>query len=153
MSDSSVVPHGWSSYLWTALVAILASGGTYLAATLPSIFNRNKTRAETRSLDIKTSIETGDAILELIKEVVQMKADAQQVSGRADHWQRKAEAQEYRINEMEMRIASQEIEITHYEKQQKKMKGMLDVHGIKYSEGDTPKEVNEQTRSPMEGCD
>lgn len=72
MQQATPTPHTWQDFIWYSLVAVLAGSGTWLASRLrkkQSDAETKKTEAETRSIDLNTTIHAGDVMLGLIKEI------------------------------------------------------------------------------------
>ena len=89
------IPHSWQEIIWLFLAAFLGYGGTYL----PSLFRRRqskaeseKTKAETRSIDLNTTLHAGDMLLKWMEKFAKASNDIDQLRKRAEFWQARAEA-------------------------------------------------------------
>lgn len=109
--DTSIIPRSWLQFAYLLAAAIIASGATYLAL----IFNRkkipadiNKTEAETRSMDMDTSIRGGDWVLHVAREVAEATVKYERIKLERDHWEQKSGEWEARClllqNQLDERI-------------------------------------------------
>jgi hypothetical protein len=72
MQQATPTPHSWADLIYLALAAILGYGATYLPSLLrkrQSDAETEKTKAETRQIDLNTTIHAGDVMLGLIREI------------------------------------------------------------------------------------
>lgn len=94
MQNANPIPHTlaeWASFL---LVAILGYGASFL----PSLFKKKqtdaeieRTKAETRRIDLDSTLSTGDMVRELIISSAQAAIDVERLRRERDFWQGKAQ--------------------------------------------------------------
>lgn len=152
MQETPTIPHAWV-LLSNALTAILTFAGTLTALW----YKRKrepveiaKVEAETRSIHVSTEISPVGITLETLREIqtVIQKAEQRreewltkedQMRTQIIHWKNKAEELDGQL--IDSREASQliHIRLKHHEKQEKKLKALLDYHGISYAELDQPR--------------
>ena len=96
------IPHSWREFIWLSLGLILASGGSYLAAW----FKRKqpeaeteKTRAETRSIDLNTTMHAGDMLLKLMEQVAIATANVEQLQKEKEFQRTRAELLQRQLDE------------------------------------------------------
>lgn len=89
-------PHTWQEFIWLSLAAILG----YSATWLPALFRRTqtkadveKTQAETRQIDLNTTIHAGDMMIDLMKLSAQATLDVERLRREKEFWQAKAETE------------------------------------------------------------
>lgn len=78
MQNPLTVPRSWLDLLWYLLVAIFASSGTWVVTWFrrkQSEAETEKTRAETRSIEVDTSIQTSNFMNDLAKAAAQATLD------------------------------------------------------------------------------
>lgn len=91
------IPHSLLEFIYFALVALVASGSTYL---FPKLKRRqteadiHKTDAETRQIDLSSMSSGGDFMLGLMKQAAIAMADVERLRVQKDFWQAKVEAEE-----------------------------------------------------------
>ena len=93
--DTAAIPHDWQDWLRLLVGGLLGYGATYL----PSLLRRKqtaaeieRTKAETRQIDLSTTIQAGDVLLGLIDKVAVTTANVERMKLERDFWQNKAEA-------------------------------------------------------------
>lgn len=96
MQESTAIPHSWQELIRLAAAIVLTYGSTYL----PALFKRkqseadvHKTEAETRQIDLSTTLHAGDMLLKLMEQVAKATSDAERLRAKAEFWQAKAEAE------------------------------------------------------------
>lgn len=152
MQDSPTIPHAWV-LLSNALTAILTFAGTLTALW----YKRKREPAEIRKIDaeahsihVSAEISPVGITLETLREIqaVIQKAEERreewlakedQLRGQILHWRNKAEELDGELIDSREANGLINIRLKHHEKQEKKLKALLDYHGISYAELDTPK--------------
>lgn len=91
--ESPNYPHTLAQWLYIAIAAFLASGGTWIGL----LFKRKhgpaevrKITAEARSIEIRDDIAIGDSVLKLVKEVAVATVEVERLRDERDHWERKS---------------------------------------------------------------
>jgi len=72
MQETPPIPHTWQGWAQMVVAALLGYGATYLPSLIrkkQSDAETEKTKAETRQIDLNTTIHAGDVMLGLIKEI------------------------------------------------------------------------------------
>lgn len=97
MQNAPSIPHTWREFIWLSIVAILASGGTYLTTW----FRRGQSKAETqkieaeaRSIDLNTTLHAGDMLLELMKQAATASANVENLRTQKEFWEQRAKGLE-----------------------------------------------------------
>ena len=147
-------PHTLAQWLYVAVAAFLASGGTWL--TLWSKRKHGpaevrKIHAEARSIEIRDELAVGDTVVKLVREVAQATVDAErrreEFLRREDEmrtqivfWRNKCEEMDGELAEKLDEIAQFETRAKLQEYQIKKLKAILDFKNISYAELDEPRD-------------
>lgn len=118
-----------SSPSWISLVYSAIAGGLGVGVIVKLIdsyvFRRNraanaeKTAAEARRINLQTDIEVSQSVVRTTVKITQMQDT---------------------INQLQLKLGQREIELEMAQRDIKKLKGLLDVHGISFSEFDGPKQ-------------
>jgi len=107
MQNATPTPHSWQEFIYLGLVAVLGYGASFI----PALFRKkqseaetDKTRAETRSIDLQTTLHAGDMMLDLIKSAAQATLDVERLRKEKEFWQARAETliAEKKIIELEL---------------------------------------------------
>lgn len=109
-----------------------------------------KIDAETRSIIIRDDIALGDSVSRLIKEIAEAALDAErrrqewlleqeQWQAKVLFWRNKAEELDGELIDSRQANGLLDSRLTHQNNQNKRLKGLLDEHGISYAELDCPK--------------
>lgn len=109
-----------------------------------------KIDAETRSIIIRDDIALGDSVSRLIKEIAEAALDAErrrqewlleqeQWQAKVLFWRNKAEELDGELIDSRQANGLLDSRLTHQNNQNKRLKGLLDEHGISYAELDQPK--------------
>lgn len=145
MQESSTTPHVWL-LLSNVVTAILA-----VVTTLKTLqFKQKREPAEVRKIDAETTniyhgitLETHREIQLIIekaearREAWQLKED--QMRSQILFWRNKAEELDGQLIDSREANGLLNIRLNHHEKQEKKLKSLLDYHAISYAELDQPK--------------
>jgi TolA-binding protein len=110
----------WLHTALTSLVSLIAGGGIFKLWN--TWLNRRKPAVETAEIAVRTTDAASMSVMRMMDRLERSQKDIDRLRGERNTWQQKAE--------------QHEIELRLNEAQIKKMKGLLDVHGIKYSEFD-----------------
>lgn len=108
----------WIVLALTSLAGILGGGtivrllDTYLSRRNLAA-NAEKTAAEARQINLKTDIEVSQSVIRTTIKITQMQET---------------------INELGLRLGQREIELLMAQRDMKKLKGLLDAHGISFAE-------------------
>ena len=91
------IPHTLLEFIYYALVALIAGGGTWLFPRLKRKQTEaevHKTDAEARQIDLSSMNSGGDFMLALMKQAAIAMADVERLRAQKEFWQSKAEAEE-----------------------------------------------------------
>jgi hypothetical protein len=132
MQQDSSIPHALSQYLWPAAATILA-----ILGWVGGWFSRRKRepielahlKAQTRQINISTDVQLITAVSEAIGKV-------ERVQDERDHWERKALDSMTEAATLAHENAQQGTRLTHHENEIKKLKALLDINNIPYSDAD-----------------
>lgn len=136
------LPHNLLEFIYYAVVALIASGSTYLFPKLRRKQTEaviHKTDAEARQIDLSSMNSGGDLMLGLMKQAAIAMADVERLKAQKEFWQSKAEAETAERDNLERRVELQAIELKLRDTQVRRMKGIMDAKGIKMSDYDEPK--------------
>ena len=135
LQDSSAIPHNWTQWFWL----IVASSLGYAASLLKEWITRRrtpaedfKTEAEARQIEVSTNVD-------LVKAATQAIVKVERLQSEREHWERKACDEMIITAQLKIDLAQAETRSTLQLSQIKKLKGLLDAHGISFSEADKPK--------------
>lgn len=137
MEEARTIPH-WASQILYAVASFLAGsvGYKYLIIYL----NRHKpaaevhkSEAETTEITIRSHSTAGDAVIRMMDRL-------EETQERIDDIRKENLILKGEVFTLRTKLETQEIELRLSEMQKKKMKGLLDIHSIAYSEFDYPKE-------------
>jgi hypothetical protein len=152
MQETPTTPHGWV-LLSNALTAILTFAGTLTALW----YKRKREPAEIRKIDaevnsikVTTEISPVGITLETLREIqtVIQKAETkreewllkeEQLRSQIGFWRNKAEELDGELIDSRQASGLVNIRLKHHEAQEKKLKALLDYHGISFAELDQPK--------------
>lgn len=129
--ETPTVPHVWL-LLSNALTAFLT-----VLTTLTAVWFRRKREpveiaklhAETRQIQVNTDVS-------LIQAATVAIAKAERLQDERDHWERKATDLMLDLEDARNSNSEKEIRLRLHEYQTKRLKGLLDIHSISYSEID-----------------
>lgn len=152
MQESSTTPHGWL-LLSNAVTAILT-----VATTLGALWFKRKREpaevrridAETQSIHVSTEISPVGITLETLREIqsvidkAEVRREAwllkeEQLRNQILFWRNKAEELDGQLIDSREANGLLNVRLNHHEKQEKKLKSLLDYHAISYAELDLPK--------------
>lgn len=126
--ETPVIPHTWIHAVWILVASSLGYAGSLLREWINkkrSPAEEAKTHAEARQIDANTN-------LELMKAASDALTKACRLQDERDHWQRKSES-------LEKRVELQEIEISSMDQQMRRLHGFINSKGLHISEMDIPK--------------
>src|SRR6476469_4015224 len=93
MQPDTASPHSWQEFIWLTVVGLLGYGSSYL----PALFRKKqtdaetaRTQAETRQIDLNTTLHAGDMMLDLIKASGVAALDAERLRKEKEYWQSRA---------------------------------------------------------------
>lgn len=139
--ESSNYPHTLAQWLYILLATFLGGGG--VGAWLTAWFRRRhgpaevrKIHAEARQIEVRSDIDLGDSVLKLIKEVSTAKIEAERLRDERNHWELKSFDLQLEVKDLQSENAQMQTQARLDERQIKKMKALLDLKGISYSEAD-----------------
>jgi chromosome segregation ATPase len=150
MQDSIPTPHGWQ-LVYLAIASIVTSTGTLIVDRLIKRKREpaeiRKIEAETEAARITADISPVGITLETLREiqVVIQKAEdrrqewllkEEQMRMQIVFWRNKAEELDGELADSRQANQLYDIRLKHHENQQKKLKALLDLKGISYSEAD-----------------
>lgn len=139
MQQGTASPHSLLEFVYYALVALIASGSTYLFPKLrrkKTEADIDKVAAEARQIDLSGMTQGGDLMLGLMKQAAIAMADVERLKVQKEFWQAKAQAVEMERNDLQTRNELQEIELGMRDSDIRKLKGILDSQGLKLSDFD-----------------
>lgn len=122
MQDNPVIPHGLMQILGLLLASSLGWLGGWITRRKREPVEIAKLTAETRQITVNTDVS-------LIQAATQAIGKAERLQDERDHWERKSTALQLELDQAGTQQRMDELQI-------RKMKGLLDVHGIKFSERD-----------------
>jgi hypothetical protein len=135
IQESSLIPPALL-LLSNTVTAIL----TFAATLLGLRFKRKredadtaKTHAEARQINVNTD-------LSLIQSASVAIVKAERMQQERDHWERKASDLVLDLEDSRNANSEKEIRLRLHDYQMKRLKGLLDAHGISYSEADKHRE-------------
>lgn len=135
--DTSSIPHSLLQVLWLLLASSLGWVGGWLTRRKREPHEIAKISAETRQISVNTDVS-------LIQAATAAITKAERLQQERDHWERKATDLMLDLED-ERRVAAQKAtRLTHNENQVKRLKGLLDVHSIPYSEVDKQRASDDQ---------
>jgi len=150
MQDSIPTPHGWQ-LVYLALTSIITSTGTLIVDRLIKRKREpaeiKKIEAETQAAKIAADISPVGITLETLREiqlVIQKAEDRrqewllkeEQLRTQIVFWRNKAEELDGQLIDSREANGLLDTRLRHHEKQEKKLKALLDLKGISYSEAD-----------------
>jgi hypothetical protein len=127
--DSLAIPHSLLQILGLLLASSLGWVGGWLTRRKREPIEIAKLNAETRQITVNTDVS-------LIQAATQAIAGAERLKSERDHWERKATDTMLDLEDERRLNAQQATRLTLHEHQMKRLKGLLDAHGISYSEAD-----------------
>lgn len=130
--DTPVIPHGLLQLLYILLASSLGWAGGWLTRRKREPVEIAKISAETRQININTDVS-------LIQAATIAITKAERLQGERDHWERKATDLMLDLEDSRNANSEKEIRLKLHEYQMKRMKGLLDAHGINYAEIDKPR--------------
>jgi hypothetical protein len=147
--ETSTIPHVWLllSNAVTAILAVLTTLTTLRFKQKREPTELRRIDAETHSLKIATEISPVAVTLETLREiqtVIQKAEDRrqewvakeEQLRGQIIHWRNKAEELDGQLIDSREVNGLLNIRLTHHENQERRLKALLDLKGISYSEAD-----------------
>lgn len=114
MQDTPRIPHTWQEFVYFAIVAVIAGGGTWLATWFrkdQSKADTEKTRAETRSIDLASTMHAGDMVIDLIKLAAQAQVDVEQLRREKEFQFNRAETLKAERDLLQYQLDSERIRI------------------------------------------
>jgi hypothetical protein len=130
--ESPAIPHSLLQVLWLVLASSLGWIGGWLTRRRREPAEIAKLNAETRQVSVSTDVS-------LIQAATQAIAGAERLRSQCEHWERKATDVMLDLEDERRLSAQQATRLTLHEYQMKRLKGLLDAHGISYSEIDKPR--------------
>lgn len=147
MQETSSIPHGLFQILSLVLASSLGWVGGWLTRRRREPVEIAKLSAETKQIHITADNSQTSINLELLREIrnVTEKAEVrreawllreEQLRNQVSFWRNKSEELDGEL--IDSREANQllEIRLKHHENQEKKMKALMDLKGIKLSDAD-----------------
>ena len=147
--ETSTIPHVWLllSNAVTAVLAVVTTLTTLRFKQKREPTELRKIDAETQSLKIATEISPVAVTLETLREiqtVIQKAEDRrqewvakeEQLRGQIIHWRNKAEELDGQLIDSREVNGLLNVRLTHHENQERRLKALLDLKGISYSEAD-----------------
>lgn len=147
--DASTSPHLilLLSNAVTAILAVVTTLTTLRFKQKREPVELRKLDVETQNLQVATEISPVGITLETLREiqvVIQKAEDRRQewqqreeeMRSQIRFWRGKAEELDGELIDSREANGLLEVRLAHHEKQEKRMKGLLDIKGIKYSEAD-----------------
>lgn len=119
---SSAIP-SWIVQVLRDLAIFIGGGGIVKLITLWQ--NRRKPQVEISAITIKSQATAGDSLGRMIDRLDRSVAQNERLRSERDDLQEKCD--------------KRDMELEFNERQMKRLKGLLDMHGIKYSEMDEPR--------------
>lgn len=143
-------PLNLATLLYLAVATFLGWIGGWLARRKREPHELRKLDAETRQIQTTSEISPVGITLETLREiqVVIQKAEQrreewnareEQMRGQIIHWRCKAEELDGELIDSRQANGLLDSRLTHQNNQNKRLKGLLDEHGISYAELDQPK--------------
>jgi hypothetical protein len=147
LQESPTIPHSLSQVLWLVLASSLGWGGAELRSWLGrrkrEPVELAKLTAETRQITINTDITLIQAATSAIEKAEQRHSEwtkrEDQMRTQILFWRNKAEELDGELIDSREAGALTNIRLKHHEAQEKKLKAVLDYHGISFAELDQPK--------------
>lgn len=132
--ETPATPHFWllASNLVTAILTVVTTLTAVRFKWKREPVEIAKIHAETRQITVNTDVS-------LIQAATTAIAKAERLQDERDHWERKATDLMLDLEDLRRVGGIQSTRLTHNENQVKRLKGLLDAHGISYSEIDKPK--------------
>lgn len=134
-SESPAIPHSSGQWAFTIIVLFLSYGGGLVTAW----FKRKREPAEVARIHAETRQISVNTDVSLIQAATTAISKAERLQDERDHWERKATDLLLDLEDERRTNAQQSTRLTLHEHQMKRLKGLLDAHGISYSEIDKPR--------------
>lgn len=131
-TDPLPIPHSLLQVLSLVLASSLGWLGGWISRRKREPVEIAKIHAETRQITIGTDVS-------LIQAATSAISKAERLQDEKDHWERKATDTMLDLEDERRLNAQQATRLTLHEHQMKRLKGLLDAHGISYSEVDKPR--------------
>lgn len=113
-APTAPIPHTLADYVLYVIVAILASGSTYLFPKLKrkqtaadihkTEADANKSDAETRQINLTGTMNAGDMLLRFMQQVMAANLKVEQLQGKMEFWQAKFETEKARADLAELEL-------------------------------------------------
>ncbi len=132
LQESPVIPHNLTQLFWLLLASFLGWIGGWLSRRKREPVEIARVQAETRQINVSTDVS-------LIQAATVALAKAERLQDERDHWERRATDLMLDLEDSRNANGEKEIRLRLHEYQTKRLKGLLDVHGISYSEVDRPR--------------
>lgn len=130
--DISSIPQSLAQVLWLVLASSLGWLGGWLTRRKREPHEIAKLTAETRQISVNTDVT-------LIQAATSALSKAERLQDERDHWERKATDVMLDLEDQRRLNSQQSTRLMLHEHQMKRLKGLLDAHGISYSEADKPR--------------
>lgn len=145
------IPRDLSTLLYLAVATSLGWVGGWLARRKREPHELRKLEAETKQIQTSSEISPVGITLETLREiqVVIQKAEQrreewnareEQMRGQIVHWRCKAEELDGELADSRQTNGLMDTRLKLHEHQNRRLKALLDLHGISYAELDHPKE-------------
>lgn len=147
--ESSTIPHVWLllSNAVTAVLAVVTTLTTLRFKQKREPVELRKMDAETHGLKVAADISPVGITLETLREIqsvidkAEVRREAwllkeEQLRTQITFWRNKAEEIDGALIDLREEHELLNIRLTHHQNQEKKLKGLLDLKGISYSEAD-----------------
>ena len=93
MDTPALIPRSWTDLLWVALAALLG----YAAKTVPPLFTRRRTNAETarveaetRSINVASAVSASDALMRHVSAITEVELTIERLRTERDYWRDQA---------------------------------------------------------------
>lgn len=128
MQDQSAMPH-WvfqvlQNLAWCGAGGVIVKLITLWQNRQKPIVEVKKTEAETTEITIRSHATAGDSLTRMMDRLEKAVASNENLRSQRDDLQEKCD--------------KRDMELEFNERQMRKLKGLLDIHGIKFSEMDEP---------------
>lgn len=133
MQIDHLIPQNPAQWFGLGLATILAAFSGWFMRRKREPVELARISAETRQITVNTDVS-------LIQAATTAIAKAERLQSERDHWERKATDLMLDLEDSRGANSEKDIRLKLHEYQAKRMKGLLDAHGISYSEVDRPRE-------------
>lgn len=130
--DSLPIPHTLVQVLSLVLASSLGWLGGWISRRKREPHEIAKISAETRQITVNTDVS-------LIQAATNAISKAERLQDERDHWERKATDLMLDLEDSRNANSEKDIQLRLHEYQMKRLKGLLDAHGLSYAELDRPR--------------